>query len=439
MLPTPLPWFKTSLRDCLINDFSGAWGNEPGRDGSNARVLRATNLDEEGHINFGTAAARFIDQSSLTKRRLQNGDVLLEASGGGPGKPVGRVACFESPDSSIYLCSNFFRALRPNKHKVVPQFLTWLLLYLYRQPSIWNYQQQTTGIINLKVQDYLNQEFYLPSIEEQSEIAKILNVIDVAIVETKLLLSKLKETRAGLHYDLLTRGLETDGTIRESEFCSDHFRDSPLGRVPYGWHVVPLGSIARLVTSGSRGWADYYSKEGALFIRIGNLTREHINLKFDDVVRVCPPLGGEGLRTKLRPGDVLISITADLGMVGVVPDSFEEAYINQHVALVRLVPNICPRWVGRYLSFGPAAKLFAALNDSGAKAGMSLPSVEALLVAIPPRAEQDQSKTILDAADERIACQAVNIAKLQHLKSGLMTDLLTGRVRVPETINFSTP
>lgn len=157
----PSSWTETTIRGCLADEFPGAWGSEPGRDGPNAHILRSTNLDDDGHINFATAAKRWIDEPHLTQRRLRDGDVLLESSGGGPGKPVGRVAHFQAPDSIAYLSSNFFRTLRPDETKVDSRFLAWRLLDLYRQPRIWNFQQQTTGIINLKTKDYLQQRFHL--------------------------------------------------------------------------------------------------------------------------------------------------------------------------------------------------------------------------------------------------------------------------------------
>lgn len=91
-----------------------------------------------------------------------------------------------------------------------------------------------------------------------------------------------------------------------------------------------MDARAELVTSGSRGWARYYSDEGALFLRIGNLTRDHINMRFDDIVLVNPPKSSEGKRTSVKTGDLLISITADLGIIAVIPTGFGEAYVNQH-------------------------------------------------------------------------------------------------------------
>jgi type I restriction enzyme S subunit len=128
---------------------------------------------------------------------------------------------------------------------------------------------------------------------------------------------------------------------------------------------------------------------------------------------------------------VLISITADLGIIGVIPQDLGEAYVNQHIALVRVNrSNANPRWVGIYLAGADAGqKQFDRLNDMGAKAGLNLPTTGALLVALPKRQEQDRIVALLDAYDARIRAEEATLAKLRQVKRGLMDDLLTGRVR----------
>src|SRR5437762_1175157 len=83
-------------------------------------------------------------------------------------------------------------------------------------------------------------------------------------------MAKRKRIKTGLMQDLLTRGIDEHGSLR-SEY-NHEFKDSPLGRIPVEWQVSELGGFAALVTSGSRGWAKFYSPEGAIFLRIGNLT-----------------------------------------------------------------------------------------------------------------------------------------------------------------------
>lgn len=218
----------------------------------------------------------------------------------------------------------------------------------------------------------------------QARIAEILDTLDAMIRETEAVVAKLRQVKAGLLHDLLTRGVEEHGYLRDPASHPEQFQDSPLGRIPKSWEIVPLGRHAKFITSGSRAWATYYAKDGALFLRVGNLTREHINLRFDDRVFVQPPLGSEGSRTRVQPGDLLISITADLGITGVIPDSFGEAYVNQHLTLIRLrTDELNPRYAANYLAGETGQRQFAALNDSGAKAGLSLPSVADLRITKP--------------------------------------------------------
>jgi type I restriction enzyme S subunit len=264
---------------------------------------------------------------------------------------------------------------------------------------------------------------------EQIKIAEILLSLDKAIEQTEALIAKQQNIQTGLMHDLLTRGIDEHGNLRTE--ATHEFKDSPLGRIPVEWNVKELGAIAGLVTSGSRGWATHYSVEGVPFLRIGNLTRNHINLYLNDLVFVNPPKGSEGKRTKVSAGDLLISITADLGIIGVIPENFGEAYVNQHIALIRLEPGEAnSRFTGWYLSGRNGQAQFASLNDSGAKAGLNLPTVKKLYVPVTESDEHARIAEIIDAATNAENQFRRKLDKLRAIKSGLMHDLLTGNKRV---------
>ena len=265
---------------------------------------------------------------------------------------------------------------------------------------------------------------------EQAKIAEVLSTVDRAIEQTEALIAKQQRIKTGLTQDLLTRGIDEHGNIRSEQ--THKFKDSPLGRIPVEWDIAPLGSVAESVTSGSRGWAKYYRKEGALFIRIGNLTREHINLRLDDLVFVQPPESAEGLRTAVQAGDLLISVTADLGIIGVIPKGFVQGYVNQHIALARLRPaDVSARFVGWFLSSREGRAQFDRLNESGAKAGLNLPTVRSLLFPRPDDVdEQHRIAAAIDACVRAADQHACSLQKLRALKRGLMQDLLTGNRRV---------
>ncbi|MFN3256978.1 MAG: restriction endonuclease subunit S [Ilumatobacter sp.] len=174
----------------IADEFPGEWGDQDAGDGlREAFVLRATNFIDGG-LDYSSGARRFIPSIKVARKRLQRGDLILEAAGGGPGVPVGRVARFDPPDDRLYVVSNFFRTLRPATG-TDPRFTHHLLDHLYRQPKIWEVQQQTTGIINLKVRDYLQIRVPVPPLEEQRRIAEILDTIDETIQATERVIAKL--------------------------------------------------------------------------------------------------------------------------------------------------------------------------------------------------------------------------------------------------------
>lgn len=315
------------------------------------------------------------------------------------------------------------------------QFLYWWL-----KPHIEEIHRKTpqTTVRHLSTHDIYRISAPKISKDEQAAAAWILNTIDAAIEKSEALIAKFKQVRAGMLHDLLTCGVDESGEIRDAATNPNLFKGSPIGLIPREWRLTNIADLADSITSGSRGWAAYYSDQGSLFLRIGNLTREHINLRFDDVQYVNPPRGAEGQRTKVEANDLLVSITADLGIVGMIPPNFRDAYVNQHIALVRFKAGMkFPRWVGHLLSSQPYQRVFQALNDSGAKAGFNLNAVGALPVVLPSsEAEQDKIVRTIDSFDEDISKQQTALEKLRKLKSGLSADLLTGQVRVPPDLEL---
>ncbi len=156
---------------------------------------------------------------------------------------------------------------------------------------------------------------------------------------------------------------------------------------PRGWKYVKAGDLLSLLTSGSRGWAKYYAPKGAVFLRIGNLDYDTTLLDLKSVQYVSPPLDAEGTRTRVQPGDVLVSITGDTGMVGLVPDGLPEAYINQHIALARPIDVANARWLAWYFA-SPIAKAQLQQAQRGIKNSLGLSDIAAVPVLLPPLGEQ---------------------------------------------------
>lgn len=137
----------------------------------------------------------------------------------------------------------------------------------------------------------------------------------------------------------------------------------------------PIREMSLLVTSGSRGWAKYYAPKGARFIRITDLTRERIDLKNDNIQYVSLPDNTEGMRSLLKPDDVLVSITADLGSIALIPTSIGDAYINQHIAMIRFLNSKQGKYMAWYLKSKYGQKDLLRNKRGGGKLGLGLDDI----------------------------------------------------------------
>ncbi len=148
-----------------------------------------------------------------------------------------------------------------------------------------------------------------------------------------------------------------------------------------------IREMSSVVTSGSRGWAQYYSDNGGRFIRIGNLTRDGIKVDLSDVQHVDLPDDVEGKRTQLKPNDVLVSITADLGSIGLVPDNIGDAYVNQHIAMVRFNNPTQGKFMAWYLRSDYGQKDLLKNKRGGGKLGLGLDDIRDTKVPVMSDAE----------------------------------------------------
>lgn len=213
------------------------------------------------------------------------------------------------------------------------------------------------------------------------------------------------------------------------------YKQTEVGVIPEDWEVVSIGTHDSFVTSGSRGWAVYYTEYGDPFIRITNLSREGIYLDLSDTKYVAlPEKSAEGKRTQLENGDILVSITADIGIIGYIDENLPKpAYINQHISLVRYRDeNINTKYIAYYLASENIQKLFLGSSDQGAKAGMNLNSVRSILYALPKVEEQTAIANALSDVDALINELEKLISKKQAIKIATMQQLLTGRTRLPQ-------
>lgn len=159
------------LQQLLDLSDSGIWGDEDNKNGGS--ILRSTNFNSDGTINFSNLAFRAIEEHKREAKTLCEGDILLEKSGGGPKQPVGRVCLFRG-HSIPHSFGNFIARLRPTP-EILSEYLFYFLWHFHATGKTSHYQKQTTGIRNLEYKRFLRIEVPVPSLPEQRRVVDLLS------------------------------------------------------------------------------------------------------------------------------------------------------------------------------------------------------------------------------------------------------------------------
>lgn len=222
------------------------------------------------------------------------------------------------------------------------------------------------------------------------------------------------------------------GFSEASALASNDIKQNQSAEMSANRNTWNLGDLSDFVTSGSRGWAAYYAEYGSLFIRSQNIKAGRLD--FQDSQHVIPPAGAEGNRTLVRRGDILITITGNsVGNVAFVDREIGEAYISQHVGLIRLKDPSKADYICRFLSPGSKGNHQIVAKQSGqSKPGLTLQDLKDLVVDIPVDQEEQRAiATALSDVDALLEELDRLIAKKRDLKQATMQQLLTGQTRLP--------
>lgn len=202
---------------------------------------------------------------------------------------------------------------------------------------------------------------------------------------------------------------------RDPDFLTEPFPDS--------WLPVALGDVCNLVTSGSRGWGEFYAESGPGFIRAQNI--RFGKLRLDGLACVNPPTKSEGARTQVAKGDLLVVITgAGVTNPALLNVDLGEAYVSQHVGLVRPCDPDLSRWLLLCLMADAGGRAELTMRAYGAgKPGLNLDNIRSLSIPLPPLAEQ-----------RRIVAKVNELMSLcDQLEASLATDEQT-RSRLLEAV-----
>ena len=292
------------------------------------------------------------------------------------------------------------KVVKPVDNSVLIEYLFYATKYLVTKIRDKGYARH--------YQDVEKQELEIPTVLKQKEIVlkleKDLSSLDNA-VET---LNKTKEQLAVYRQAVLK---EAFGKFTEKKRIKE---------------------VSNFVTSGSRGWAKYYDGTGARFIRITDLTRDGITLKDDNIQHVKLPENAEGKRSRLKGNDVLVSITADLGSIALIPENIQEAYINQHIAMIRFNNSMQGKFMAWYLKSDYGQKDLLKNKRGGGKLGLGLDDIRDTFV---PIVDNEEAMMTVNQIDARLsACDNIKNSidviqkQAEAMRQSILKEAFEGRL-----------
>lgn len=353
------------------------------------------------------------------------GDVLVTKAG--PRHRVG-VVCYVPSTRKQLVVSGKMIGLRPKAGAVDSAVLAGLIARQAPQKYI---QDRTTGMaesqVNFANEVLLNTPLNLPPLGEQRVIAQISERLDTAIRETEAIIAKLKAVKQGLLHDLLTRGIAANGELRPSQLDAPHlYKDSPLGWIPKEWDLRPLQHVSDVVDPQPDHRTPREQEQGAPYIGIGDFDDAgEINIATCRKV-IWSALEKQERRFSVRHGNIIYGKIGTIGQPKLLPEG--RYALTANVLLIQ--PKDNSSFLFHVVDSRQFEKQILEVTNTTSQPALGIETVRLLLIPCPPVEEADVIASILDAAMNKLAYERRALKKLIFKKSGLMDDLLTGRVRV---------
>ena len=374
------------------------------------------------------------DINELSRFSLKCDDVIITKDSESPDDIAVPAVISEVIEQLV--CGYHLAILRPDPAQIYGIFL----MHKLKLPEVKNHFFQVANgstRYGLTIGDIENVKINIPtSLPEQRKIARILSTVDAVIEKSEAAIAKYKAIKSGMMRDLFTRGIDLNtGKLRPRyEDAPELYKQSELGWVSKEWEVIQIKDIAVHLGSGvtPTGGSNIYKTEGILFLRSQNI---HFNgLHLNDVAYIVQEIHDSMDRSKVYPFDVLLNITgASIGRCCYFPPELEEANVNQHVCIIRVYNPSYEKslYISTFLSSFFGQNQIDRLNAGGNREGLNYQQLRKFYIPWPKNNNEiDKCANVLKSINKKIAAEVDCCDKLRLEKQALMSDLLTGKVRV---------
>lgn len=437
---TTLKYLKTYRIDEVIRqviDFRGRTPLKIGMEwgGGDIRALSANNV-QMGYIDFNKEShlgSEALYQKWMNKGECEKGDVLFTTEA-----PLGNIA--QIPDNKKYILSQRTILLKSDRKKASPDYLAQLFQSKPFQTELIRHSTGTT-VVGIQQARLAKIQIDLPPLPEQKKIARILTTVDNLIEKTEELIEKYKAIKQGMMHDLFTRGVDQNGKLRPPYEEAPHlYKESALGWIPKEWEVDVIQNVIKEFVNGYAFKSDSYLEHSDYpIIRMSNISLDG-QFMFDEIsAKYCS--GSEYRRLKrfhVSKDDLIIAmtdVTPDQNLIGraaIVDVDVEQHFIlNQRVGLIRCDEERISRWYLQAFTNTIRFRSYSIRRSAAsAQANLGTKDICNGMICVPQLSEQERIVNCLRSLDENIAVAEQENSKNNLLKTGLMQDLLTGKVRV---------
>jgi len=418
----PEEWEVVPLDNKYIEFQNGLWKGKK-EPYIKVRVLRNTNFNNDGTIDFEDVAELDVEQRNFKNREIIKDDIILERSGGGPTQPVGRVVFFEREDQFMYSFSNFTSRIRiSDKLIIFPKFLFYFLLDFYNQGKTNDIQNRTTGIRNLDFSRYKQIPIPLPPLPEQQKIAAVLSAVQEAKEKTEAVIKATKALKKSMMKHLFTYG-----PVSPEEVENIQLKETEIGPVPEDWEVVKLGEVAESFIGGGTPPTDIKEYWNGT---VHWTTSKKINdLYLLNGEKKITEKGLKESSTHLIPKDNLI-IGTRVGVGKVAINKIDIAISQDLTGVFIDKKKYSLEYLAYQISTDQIQKYFKDCTRGTTIKGIPRDDLKRLPLQIPPLPIQQKIASILSAIDAKIEAEENKKKALEELFKSLLHNLMTAKIRV---------
>ena len=353
---------------------SGEWGTDD-ESGNGVPVLRTTNFTNEGIVDYSNVVTRTIQKKNIDAKYLRKGDIIIEKSGGSDKQPVGRVIYFDGPEST-YLFNNFTGLLRVKNQAVwLPRYVFYSLFHNYRKGGTRPFESKTTGLHNLKTDDYISRYEVLEApISEQQSICKQLDYVYDIIKTRQQQLQKLDELVKARFVEM---------------FGDDKYSKMPLINLITEGAGLSYG----IVQPGDSGTGDM----GVL--RPVDMVNGEISTH--SIKYIDRSIGARFKKTELVGDELLITVRGTTGVTALTDSRFKNMNVTRGIAVIRYDRRkINPIYLNAFLNTDESQQYIQEHTRGATLQQINLSDLRVHMIPVPPIELQEKLADFIQQVDK---------------------------------------